>query len=169
MMPLSCAAASPWAIWVLYSTVRRNGRAPPVNPCRREWPSRHSETRYGAPSCWPISWMERMLGWSSVAMARASVSNRRNRSGSLANASGRTLMATSRPSLVSRARYTSPMPPAPSGARISYGPSLVREVSAMCARNYSLRSTLQPIRRFWVDRRQTFPWDYFLLARHPLT
>ena len=29
---------------------------------------------------------------------------------------GRTLMATSRPSLVSRARYTSPMPPTPSSA-----------------------------------------------------
>jgi hypothetical protein len=31
----------------------------------------------------------------------------------------RTLIATSRPSFVSRARYTSPMPPAPTGARIS--------------------------------------------------
>jgi hypothetical protein len=36
-----------------------------------------------------------------------------------AEASGRTLSATSRPSVVSRARYTSPMPPAPSGATIS--------------------------------------------------
>ena len=36
---------------------------------------------------------------------------------------GRTLIATSRPSLVSRARYTSPMPPAPSGATTSYEPS----------------------------------------------
>jgi len=34
-------------------------------------------------------------------------------------------MATSRPSRVSRARYTSPMPPAPAGERISYGPSLL--------------------------------------------
>ena len=32
---------------------------------------------------------------------------------------GRTLTATSRPSCASRARYTSPIPPAPSGARIS--------------------------------------------------
>jgi hypothetical protein len=137
MIPLSCAAASPWAICVPYSTARRSGRVPPVSSCRREWPSRHSETRNGAPSYWPISWTERMLGWSRVAMARASASNRRNRSESLANPSGRTLMATSRPSLVSRARYTSPMPPAPSGARISYGPSLVPAVSAIGSHHYS--------------------------------
>jgi hypothetical protein len=34
-------------------------------------------------------------------------------------------MATSRLSVVSRARYTSPMPPAPSVATISYGPRRV--------------------------------------------
>ena len=39
--------------------------------------------------------------------------------GSRASAAGRTLIATSRSSLVSRALYTSPMPPAPMGARIS--------------------------------------------------
>src|ERR1019366_3984946 len=33
-------------------------------------------------------------------------------------------MATCRPSLVSLARYTSPIPPAPMAERISYGPSL---------------------------------------------
>ena len=47
----------------------------------------------------------------------------RHRSGSCANVSGRILIATSRSSRVSRARYTSPMPPAPSADRISYGPS----------------------------------------------
>ena len=36
-----------------------------------------------------------------------------------ANSAGRTLTATSRPSRVSRALYTSPMPPAPIGERIS--------------------------------------------------
>ena len=41
-----------------------------------------------------------------------------------AKTSRRTLMATSRPSRVSRARYTSPIPPAPS-PRISYAPSRV--------------------------------------------
>ena len=37
----------------------------------------------------------------------------------------RTLMATSRLSVVSSARYTSPMPPAPSVATILYGPRRV--------------------------------------------
>ena len=37
----------------------------------------------------------------------------------MCNAAGRILMATSRPSLASRARYTSPIPPAPSGDWIS--------------------------------------------------
>jgi hypothetical protein len=41
--------------------------------------------------------------------------NRRSLSGSREKAAGKTLIATSRPSRVSRARYTSPMPPAPSG------------------------------------------------------
>ena len=45
-------------------------------------------------------------------------------------------MATSRPSRGSRARYTSPIPPAPSGAMISYGPSFVPEVRAIRARHY---------------------------------
>src|ERR1700691_2876281 len=78
-----------------------------------------------------------MLGWFSAATARASVSNRRKRSASRAIPLGRTLIATSRPSRVSRARYTSPMPPAPSGVRISYGPILVPAVSAIRVRHYS--------------------------------
>ena len=49
-------------------------------------------------------------------------SKRAMRSASAMSASGSTLIATSRPSFVSVARYTSPMPPAPTGARISYDP-----------------------------------------------
>jgi len=45
------------------------------------------------------------------------------------NSSLVTLSATSLPSFVSVARYTSPMPPAPSGDWISYAPSLEPEVS----------------------------------------
>src|SRR5260370_37078320 len=48
------------------------------------------------------------------------------------------------------------MPPAPAGATISYGPSLMPEVSAMGARNYSLRSTLQQVRTTlggWLENR----------------
>jgi len=60
-----------------------------------------------------------MFGWLSEARRRASRSKRVTRSGSRANPSGSALIATSRPSRVSFARKTSPMPPAPSGATIS--------------------------------------------------
>jgi hypothetical protein len=53
----------------------------------------------------------------------ASLSKRWRISSDDESCSGRTLMATSRPSRVSRARYTSPIPPAPTGETISYGPS----------------------------------------------
>src|SRR5688572_931714 len=58
----------------------------------------------------------------SDATSWASRRNRATRSLSCANATGNTLMATSRFNRVSRARNTSPMPPAPMGTRISYGP-----------------------------------------------
>jgi len=54
-----------------------------------------------------------MLGWFREASSLASRSNRTSRSGSAANASGRTLIATSRSSVVSSARHTSPIPPSP--------------------------------------------------------
>ena len=57
-----------------------------------------------------------MLGWERAATAFASLSKRASIWRSLAKRSGKTLRATSRPSFVSRARKTSPMPPAPSGA-----------------------------------------------------
>ena len=47
---------------------------------------------------------------------------------------GSTLMATSRSSRGSRARYTSPMPPAPISESTSYGPSFEPEAaSPLCA------------------------------------
>src|SRR5438128_1233267 len=42
------------------------------------------------------------------------------------------LCATSRPSFASRAVYTSPMPPAPSGDATSYGPSRLPDARDMC-------------------------------------
>src|SRR5262249_49363770 len=63
-----------------------------------------------------------MLGWFSDASSFASRSNRASRSTSFANSSGRTLMATSRSSLRSRARHTSPIPPLPSREVTSYDP-----------------------------------------------
>ena len=61
----------------------------------------------------------RMFGCDSAATAFASRSNRASASASAASDCGSTLTATSRSSFVSRARYTSPIPPAPSGERIS--------------------------------------------------
>ena len=58
--------------------------------------------------------MPAMLGWEKAARTRASRSKRSRRSGSEAKQSGSTLRATSRPSFVSSARQTSPMPPSPS-------------------------------------------------------
>src|SRR2546429_155681 len=63
-----------------------------------------------------------MPGWLRAAAARASCSKRERRSGSAAYAAGMILIATSRFSRVSRARYTSPIPPSPSFETTSYGP-----------------------------------------------
>src|SRR6266540_5436367 len=57
-----------------------------------------------------------MWGWFNAATLRASRSKRSLKRW------WATLMATMRSRRVSRALYTSPMPPAPMGARISYGP-----------------------------------------------
>ncbi len=60
-----------------------------------------------------------MFGCDSAATARASRSNLARASGSAASDCGSTFTATSRFNFESRARYTSPIPPAPSGATIS--------------------------------------------------
>ena len=80
--------------------------------------------------------MAAMLGWLSDANTVASRLNRARRSASCANAEGSVLSATSRPSLVSRARKTSPIPPAPSDETISYSPSRVPGGSDMNRVNY---------------------------------
>src|SRR5580700_4717884 len=70
-------------------------------------------------------------------MVRASRSKRCLASEFSDRCDGRILTATVRSRRVSRARYTSPMPPAPSGDWISYGPSFVPEARGMFAGNYS--------------------------------
>jgi hypothetical protein len=60
-----------------------------------------------------------MFGWFSAASVFASCSKRLSRSASAAKSRGNTFTATSRFSRVSRARNTSPIPPAPMGAVIS--------------------------------------------------
>src|SRR5262245_4080526 len=72
-----------------------------------------------------------MCGWFSDASSCASRPKRPRRSGSAANRSRSTLMATSRFSFVSRAQYTSPIPPEPSADLISYAPRREPEVRGM--------------------------------------
>jgi hypothetical protein len=55
-----------------------------------------------------------MLACDSDAKTRASRSNRASRSASCANSSGSIFNATCRPSFVSSAPHTSPIPPSPS-------------------------------------------------------
>src|SRR6266478_8258590 len=70
-------------------------------------------------------------------MVFASRSKRCLATGSAEILAGKILTATSLPRRVSFARYTSPIPPAPSGATTSYGPSLVPELRAIVARHYT--------------------------------
>src|SRR5262245_61888432 len=67
--------------------------------------------------------------------------------GSFARFSGKTLIATSRPRRVSFARYTSPMPPAPSALVISYGPRVLPIRAAMCRGFYQPPMACQQIKR----------------------
>src|SRR6185369_1453181 len=63
--------------------------------------------------------MTTMFSWLQFAVARASTMNRRVSSGDVVCSN---LSATRRPSQVSRAKYTTPMPPRPSSRMISYWP-----------------------------------------------
>src|SRR5215472_1439599 len=67
--------------------------------------------------------MAAMLGSFRAASILASRRKRPRRSGWFTNSAGRILRAISRSSLRSCARYTSPMPPAPRKATISYAPN----------------------------------------------
>src|ERR1700730_4240797 len=78
-----------------------------------------------------------MLGWFREEIDLASRSKRCFASGLDERCEGRILTATVRSRRVSRARYTSPIPPAPSGETILYGPRFVPEVRAIRARHYS--------------------------------
>src|SRR5215831_3953142 len=95
-----------------------------------------------------------MLGWLSEASTWASRRNRAIRSPSSVNASGRIFSATSRLSFVSRARYTSPMPPAPMADRISYAPRRVPDESGMALlHRHALLQLFEPVEHY-VDLRR---------------
>ncbi len=76
-------------------------------------------TKYATSPSEPASKSVQTFGCVIWAAIRASRANRRSASGSSPCRLETIFSATSRSSLVSRARYTSPMPPAPSGATIS--------------------------------------------------
>ena len=79
-------------------------------------PSMYSIAMNGWPSAFHrAAYTTHTLGWLRAEAARASCSNRRIRAWSDATSPDSTLIATLRPSFASWARYTSPIPPAPSG------------------------------------------------------
>src|SRR4051812_6411220 len=94
-----------------------------------------------------------MCGWLSEARTCASRVNRAQRSGSAANSGGRIFSATSRRSFVSRARYTSPIPPAPSRPTTSYAPSRPPGVIDTERRDYSAASFRAPRERWRLSSR----------------
>jgi hypothetical protein len=75
--------------------------------------------------------------------ASVSCAKRLSRSGSLAKCGAMTFIATSRRRRGSRARYTSPMPPAPSSATTSYGPIRLPDFKGT-RRLYACRRRLEP-------------------------
>src|ERR1700757_4205162 len=97
--------------------------------------------------------MARRLGWFNAPKHRASCSKRFKRSLSRETAVGRTLTATLRSNLVSRARYTSPIPPDPSNDWISYGPSFVPGLRAIGQTDYTWTVIPLVARRAVLDRR----------------
>ncbi len=78
-----------------------------------------------------MSWSVQIEGCESAEIACASRSKRSRIAGFSAWWPSNTLIATDRPSRVSFALYTSPIPPAPSGERISYGPRRVPGASGI--------------------------------------
>src|SRR5262245_10729965 len=88
-----------------------------------------------------------MPEWLRVARRWASLRKRARRSALFATSAGSTLIATSRPSRVSRARYTSPIPPAPRGPRTSHGPRRVpraRDMATPARREFRAAIVRQP-------------------------
>src|SRR5579859_2196054 len=75
---------------------------------------------YGVRRSIPESKTVTILGWLSEATCLASRTNRARNPGSAANCGLSTLIATSRPSTSSLARYTTAMPPAPSSSSSAY-------------------------------------------------
>ncbi len=124
-IPAWCAFARPLAICVATSSAFLTGSGPSSSSWRSVQPSISSIARYGDVSARPTSKIVTMLGWLSAEAERASSAKRARPSGLPRSSFGSTFSATLRPSRVSSARYTSPIPPAPSLSMIWNGPSAV--------------------------------------------
>ena len=130
-MPARCALSRASAIWMATAKAFCTGSAPRARRAASVSPSKYSSTRNctrSAPlafgvlsgrSASPMSWRTQMLRWFSAATAFASRSKRSLDCGSDASPPISTLIATMRSRRVSRARYTSPIPPAPMASRTS--------------------------------------------------
>ena len=117
--PFSWAASRASAICRASFRASSTGIGPVFIRSARVDPSISSITRKFVPSDSSRPYMAAMLGWLREASNFASRWNRATRSASRANSSGRILIATSRPSFISLAWYTSPIPPLPSWEVIS--------------------------------------------------
>src|SRR3954464_12499561 len=115
--------------------------------------------------------MARMFGCEDAAIALASFLNRDIARSLIDSSSFNSFTATSRSSLVSQARYTSPMPPDPINDTIEYGPSRVLGVSGIdCASFY--RNRIRQVRGFSLTstafvnlgwpHRDHFIWPHFV-------
>src|SRR5262245_10168238 len=84
--------------------------------------------RYGRPPSRPTSKMVQMFGWWRAAAARASRRKRSTRVGGAEGPNDGSLRATFRPSSVSSARYTAPIPPLPRTLSTRYRPNVAGRV-----------------------------------------
>src|ERR1700745_2210485 len=76
--------------------------------------------------------MVQILGWFKADAARASRWKRSRDCESLAKSSGKNFSATKRPSLVSWALYTTPIPPPPSFSMMRYWPRFSPIMAGFC-------------------------------------
>jgi hypothetical protein len=119
MIPFECVNASPFAISIAIRTASPalSGPARSIRALS-DPPARCSITMYGRLSTSPTSYTETTFACEIWASDRASFTKLRRSVASAAAAVSRTLIATSRLSAVSFARYTWEEPPAPSGWEI---------------------------------------------------
>ncbi len=113
-IPFACADSSASATWIPRSRSGPVSKGPFRIRSASVSPSSSSMAMKCWPSCWSISWTVQIPGWLRAEAARASRWKRSSDAASCAMSAGRNLSATCRPSFVSSASYTTPMPPLPS-------------------------------------------------------